>query len=325
MGEPSFKAIYGTFDKNMMPVLVDNVTEIIKRKFLKNGVVIIPVGTKLNHYFGDPVVGQRKFLCLDLGKSKHHIIEDNYTSDLRFDLNNPNKQIKLIYYLYMNRRSNWKKIISGQLLQLKSYGLLDEAEVYVHITDPENIFDDVISTVHDLCKEAKISKSTKNEYEYPGIKLVYDLATQDPGSVYIYLHAKGISRNVQSRIMEDLVVLPGTFENWRRKLEAFANKKINKMGLFPAVEGAQNKIDRGVRGGWIWFNFWYAKGSYLTSCEEPGLSANRFYYEDWLGGPQNENSVKKGDCQSLHYGSDKKYFTASQVYQELPALAKKIN
>ena len=35
--------------------------------------------------------------------------------------------------------------------------------------------------------------------------------------------------------------------------------------------------------GWIWFNFWWARASYLKKLVEPVRSTRRHYYEDWLG------------------------------------------
>ena len=42
-----------------------------------------------------------------------------------------------------------------------------------------------------------------------------------------------------------------------------------------------------------WFNFWWATGKYLSTCEEPKMSReNRYYYEGWLSsGKINNNKI----------------------------------
>ncbi len=32
----------------------------------------------------------------------------------------------------------------------------------------------------------------------------------------------------------------------------------------------------------MWYNFWYARGSYLRTVEQPIVTTRRHYYEDWL-------------------------------------------
>ena len=44
--------------------------------------------------------------------------------------------------------------------------------------------------------------------------------------------------------------------------------------------------------GWIWYNFWYARGSYIKYVERPIKTYRRHYYEDWLGRKvKNENYI----------------------------------
>jgi uncharacterized alpha/beta hydrolase family protein len=54
----------------------------------------------------------------------------------------------------------------------------------------------------------------------------------------------------------------------------------NIYSTFPTID----KIGMSAGGcGWIWYNFWYARGSYLCQVEKPVLTARRHYYENWLG------------------------------------------
>ena len=45
---------------------------------------------------------------------------------------------------------------------------------------------------------------------------------------------------------------------------------INKLGILSGGNG------------WLWFNFWIAKSSYLSKIEKPRMTKRAFYYEDWI-------------------------------------------
>jgi hypothetical protein len=321
MDKPIFKALYGSFDKDMMPIKVIDVTTFVAEKLLCEETLCIRAAANLNQMFADPHPHQRKFLQIKTRDRMHNIIEDHYEHDIVLDLSKVQKRLKIVYYAYINRNSNWRVIVSGQLLQLKSYGLLDEADLFIHITDTTNAFEDIISFIHSITMDVKISTSNKNHFEYDGIKLVYDVARQNPDAIIIYFHTKGISYNIQSRTTEEYILLKGTFEDWRRKLQFFNDERINKMGLFPAIEDPVSKQISGASGGWIWFNFWYARANYMIkNCIEPGITTNRYYFEGWLAGPHEKQSMLKPDCKNLHLDSGNTYFTAKQACAELNKL-----
>jgi len=222
-------------------------------------------------------------------------------------------KIIVVYYVYINRRSNWKAIVSGQLSDLKSFGLFDEADLYVHVTDPAGIFEDVCTVISGICSDVFISRSVENAFEYPGIRLVYELANKRSDTIFIYLHTKGMSYNIQSRNVGEMILLTGTFRDWRRNIEIFRNLSINKVGLLPAIRSSEEKIPRGKKSGWIWYNFWYARGTYLMKCGSPEVNTNRWYYEDWLGDPHNSEELPANDCHSLLPQLNKTYFTAAEA------------
>ncbi len=321
MDNIDFKATYGVFNINMDAIEVIDVTELVLQKFLIGSKIHIPAKQNFNEVFSDPKFGKVKFLQLDYNGRKYNIIEDNYDVDIEINLNERSKKIKIVYYVYVNRNSNWRGIISGQLLQLKSYGILDEADLYIHITDTKDDSLSIIELIKDLVPDAIISISKENNFEYPGIKLIYDLAHQDPDSYLLYFHSKGMSYNVHSRKTEEIILLKLTFENWRKKLQIFNDKKIDKIGLFPAIGDNRDSEKQGTRGGWIWFNFWYARASYIINCDEPFITEDRYYFEHWLG-LQNGNLIITDDCFNLHKVRKQSYFTPSQASLELANLTK---
>lgn len=326
MDDLSFTAVYGVFDQEMLPLKVIDATEIVTAIFFMENKITIPAKTDFNQYFEDPAPGKRKYLQIKAGNRKHNIIEDDYDKNIEIDLNQQHKNIKIVYYAYINRKSNWKAIVSGQLLQLKSYGLLDEADLYVHITDAANIFEDVIKVVHEICKDAVISLSNQNLFEFPAISLIYDLALKAPENIFIYLHTKGMSYNTQTRVIEDIALLTGTFENWRKKMEAFKDRMINKLGLFPAIEDLKVKSDYNAKGGWIRHNFWYARGSYIiNNCLKPQITYDRWYFEVWLAGPWIEEINLYTDCHSLYDKTNENYFTVTEATDGLLELTERLN
>jgi len=325
MDELSFKAIYGYFDIHMQPLAVNEVTALVAKKFLSEGKITIPINIDFNQCFGNPQPEERKFLQIQTENRTYNIIEDKYKQDVTIDLGLTEKRIKFVYYAYINRKSNWKEIVSNQLLQLKSYGILDEVDLYVHITDTENLFLDVIETVRQICREARISISNENYFEYPGLKLIYDLAKQDPESILLYMHTKGMSYNVQWRIPADVALLTGTFENWRRNMEAFNDVKVEKIGLFPSYEDTNLTPYFGIGEGWIRYNFWYARASYIIDhCEEPIVREFRYYWEIWLAGTKEKTAITH-DCYNLYKEDTQKYFTVFEAEEELLHLSDLLN
>jgi hypothetical protein len=45
------------------------------------------------------------------------------------------------------------------------------------------------------------------------------------------------------------------------------------IGLFPSKSNKKK---------FVWFNFFWSRGSYLTTCEDPKITSDRYYYEKWL-------------------------------------------
>ncbi len=63
----------------------------------------------------------------------------------------------------------------------------------------------------------------------------------------------------------------GTIGPWQEVIASFqANATIEKAGIYPS------------KLGWVCFNFWWARVSYLKGTVEPVRTTRRHYYEDWL-------------------------------------------
>lgn len=299
---PNFTARYGVFDADMNPHATLDVAEKVNH-FIKDGFLILPKEQPLDELFPNEFQGT-KFLQIRLADGrKINILNDAYAFDVCVNLLSNEKLIVIVYYIYIKPESDWKVLIGGQLSDLKSYGLLDEAELYIHISNEHQT-----AGVLDFVKTAAgpnavISQSFTNQFEYPGIKLLYDLATKYPHKTFMYFHTKGMSYNLIKRSDDEQVLLSGTFKNWRKNLEAFQDPAINKLGMFPARHDE-------IGGGWLWFNFFIARGSYLAGCDNP-IIAVRHYYEFWIS--RYKGNIIVDDCYSLHTHKRENFYQVETV------------
>jgi hypothetical protein len=114
-----------------------------------------------------------------------------------------------------------------------------------------------------------------NLFEYYGIKKMYELAVAEPSKYYLYFHSKGMFNydNIEERHIYEKTLTKGTIYQHQKVIRLFEeNLNIVKIGLFPSNKHNKN---------FIWLNFYWAKGTYLITCQDPILSTNRYYYETW--------------------------------------------
>ncbi len=114
-----------------------------------------------------------------------------------------------------------------------------------------------------------------NAWEYPGVLQAW-LAGQDapsPSHYVLYFHAKGITHHKPEPQLFRAVV-----GNYARVVEVFrGHGYVNKVGLLAS------------EAGFYWFNFWWARGSYLAAVPKPlrhtraGAEVERHYYMGWVG------------------------------------------
>ena len=292
------KAIFGTFNIDMLPLETIDVSDKVGG-YLKENVIVIPKNTVFRDVFGDVGGRGKRYLQITTDDQVHNILEDEYVQDIEINLSHAVNKIKIVYYFFTSPNSNWRAILTGQLYQLKGYGILSEADLYIHVTDCNNYTAEIKEIINKIVPAAIIYTSAVNQFEYPAIKLAHDLAIQYPESTFLYFHSKGMTHNVHSRALEEVFLLTKTFENWRKNIQLINTENKQKAGLFSSKEG------------WIWYNFWYAKGAYLAKCSAPEITDFRYYYESWLGLANAERVLPADDCINLFRikNISKQYFT----------------
>ena len=118
---------------------------------------------------------------------------------------------------------------------------------------------------------AAITVTRSNNYEYAGINQVWQLGQKSLEGVVLYFHAKGVTHGPRApQRLFDVVV-----RDWQRVLGIFQ--------CFGHIDVVGHSIGS---GGWAWFNFWWARLSYIRTVSRPVRvppGGRRHYYEDWLG------------------------------------------
>ena len=200
--------------------------------------------------------------------------------------------LSVVYFFNARVSAPDSPILLSQLRSLLSCGLVTSQEfksvsVIIVITVTQNQAKTVECLIRGLLiayqaeyEKLNIKISVKfcfeEAFEYHALHLLWEMA-QESGAdetLFVYFHGKGAShkfesngRNPREKFLTQLII-----ENW----------KLNylNMTLFPGIQ----KLGFMVGGnGWLWYNFWWARGSFIRTLESPVVTDRRHYYEDWLG------------------------------------------
>jgi len=195
-------------------------------------------------------------------------------------------KIKIVYFSYL-LENKWEDIVIEQLDKLYSLTKLYEiADIYISVID---VSKDAIELkkLQNIIKN-KYSKIEfinvyyTNEYEYPGIKSVYELSTNNDHEYILYFHSKGMTSNHHSI---RTTLFDYTIANYEEAIHEFQNnKETDIVCIFPSGYG------------FAYYNFFWARSSYIYNyCSKPEntkeyLFYDRYTWELWLG---NHYSNKK--------------------------------
>jgi len=195
----------------------------------------------------------------------------------------PMETIIIVYYIYINPDKNWKSIVSGQFQDLKETGLLNYSIVHCVICTP---CIDLFNECKQLIDCQFYYQVKENNFEYPGIKKLHELASNHPDNLFLYIHTKGMvfHDKTNERTCCEMAILRNTVKHWKKIYHVFkTDNTVDKAGLFP---------DRDT--GIIWFNFFWIRGSFLKSLQPPIITTDRYYYEHYI-----KNKIKCNNCLNL--------------------------
>jgi len=227
-------------------------------------------------------------------------------------------EINIVYYTYINPKANYRIIITEQLRDIINSNIGTCAKLYIVIScDHPHLLDEVNQIVHNAMSNSNLDYvleiENQNIFEYFGIKKIYDLAINEPNKYYVYLHGKGMYNlwgDTKPRVTSNIILTRGTINPWSKILSVFKeNPNINVISMFP-----NDSVG--------WFNFWWASGKYLATCEPPKLcldDCNRYYYEAWLGSGHKNVDSKNYNIMENNFH----YYTAEEAYKKIIEMCNK--
>lgn len=204
--------------------------------------------------------------------------------EIRLDVQPVTAQAKtrIVYFINCYINKNYIYLFSRQMAELAETGLLSHTNSVLYVvssgtTDDKSVLQKEIQQIFASTSDIRHEHTEQNLFEYPGIRKVWELGRDDADAFILYFHARGISR-----------IKLGRFRRNRQPLEKRLFRRVIgewRQNLFwlRAVSSADKVGISHGGNGWIWFNFWWARASYIAHLEEPQQTERRHYYEDWLG------------------------------------------
>lgn len=185
--------------------------------------------------------------------------------------------VDIVYFanLFVNP-THGPQLVKKQLSDLCATGLLEQAKLYIVLSLPPTLTKCMrtsIQTILPVGCTFELHFYNENCHEYPGIQLVYSLACQNSSSNHyiLYFHSKSITRFQGKREPLEKKLHETVIARWQEVLHIFqSHPSIDKIGSTAS------------KYGFIWWNYWWARASYLVRVESPLKTSRRHYYEDWL-------------------------------------------
>lgn len=135
-------------------------------------------------------------------------------------------------------------------------------------------------------------EAERETFEYHGIHAMWEIGQVNSGrdDIVFYFHSKGLTHYKE---WKDYEANDNLFKLTEKTLGE-VDLVFEVFDLFPEVDKVGNKMSE---LGWVWYNFMFARGSYLKRVAEPIISSNRHYYEAWIA---NVDGKRLGDGYSHH-------------------------
>lgn len=190
--------------------------------------------------------------------------------------------IRIVYFINCHINPNYAFMLCAQLKALRKTALLqrERCSLYVVSSGTEKHYSEVQLALYEIFgKLPNVYQKhfSMDKYEYPGIYTVWQLGQESQEGYIIYFHARGLSRMKlgkfrRRRQWQEKRLFDRVIGEWRQNLTWLEHiPHAAKLGL------------NSIGGSWIWYNFWWARASYIACVEEPAITERRHYYEDWLG------------------------------------------
>ena len=219
---------------------------------------------------------------MKLKNINNHIIPKSYNY---YNLNkNINYNIISIYFINCLCNKNYLSWFINQIDLIKYFS----NKIYIVCVASQEIIKIINNVILYNFNELDIEIEFHylNEYEYRGILKVWEICQiyNLSNDIILYLHSKGMTRTE-------------TFDDCKNDHYYKLLKDINKIKDIFTIFYKINKIGYFCSNvGFMWYNFWFARGSYIKNVIKPIKTNVRHYYESWLC--LTINPVKN-DCYNL--------------------------
>ena len=208
-----------------------------------------------------------------------------------------------VYFINCKLNPNFDTWIMGQAGKWPSH-----LDLYIEATSKNCDQEKKLHAAVELLKSSRKHSVTQlnchtdqdiETHEYHGIHKAWQLGQlhSRKEDVIFYFHAKGITHRENFTSFEKV-----DKNNARATMRVIQSTDLVRevFDLFPTV--AKVGISYSLRHGWIWYNYWYARGSYIHKMEEPRLEpTNRYYYENWLGTSYQGKRSEPSMCYSIEH------------------------
>jgi len=188
--------------------------------------------------------------------------------------------IDIVYFINTYINNTYPYLLEAQLKDLLSTKVLDKARLYIECCGTDPLF--LLHVQRILGKymdRTTVSMHPENNHEYYGIHRVWTQSQEYAGDpdryILCYFHSKGISHDTFSKENAQSLSVKKIFDTvlrpWEKVMDIFnKNRHIDKVGHSFHPQG------------FVWFNFWWVRGSYCRLLEKPIETQRRHYYEDYL-------------------------------------------
>jgi hypothetical protein len=217
----------------------------------------------------------------------------------------------IVVVLHCFTINDWEERFVRQLKRIKSSGLYETAgEIYVYITDPDNLFKEKIINLVNIYPKIQLIYSNINYGEgYKALCKVDELGKQNDNYKIFYFHTKGVFnkyKNFNDKTIDDLKI--NGVNCWVEKLEYFLIDKwkecVDKLNEYDTVGVTCN-------GNWWWGNFWWVTSEHLKKNKpfEIFYQGSRWDSESWLHeGNEHKSNIKKFEMDHFEYDPHYSYF-----------------
>lgn len=202
--------------------------------------------------------------------------------------------IHVVFFSFLAPARPWREVLSQQLYNVNASGLPAAAASFDIVlsaeaaatwlggggaAEAEQLLGAAAALLGAIVPTARVHLFYENRFEYDGLQRVWDVASTVPARsarqhLVLYFHGKGAvndkvagSQSLGNALLTRIVVL-----QWRAIVRRFAaDPAVDTAGVLATTEGSQ------------WYNFWWARASYLHRGVAPAPQRNRFFFEHWLG------------------------------------------